>query len=291
MSKVAILTDSTAYLPEELRKKHNITMIPLNVVFGVESYREEIDITAAEFYVHVRNTGELPTTSQPAIGLILEELERLSKDYDEAIMVTLSSGISGTYQSAVAASDMVENIKLHVFDSEISCMAQGFYVLKAAEMAEESADAQTIIQALEQAKVEAYFMVEDLTNLHRGGRLNAAQMVVGNLLQLKPILTFVDKKIVPFEKIRTHKKAINRLYELMSNGVKDAEKVKITVIHANREDEAKEIAAKIQNDFPHAEIIISYFGPVIGTHLGEGGLGIAWLKENDKILTSRETAL
>ncbi|WP_416729638.1 DegV family protein [Fictibacillus sp. JL2B1089] len=282
MSKVAVITDSTSYIPEHIRNEKNIVMISLNVVFDKETYKEEAEIKADDFYDMVGKEEALPKTSQPAIGELVELLEELSQNYDEAVMITLSSGISGTYQSAVAAGEMVEGIKLHVFDSEISCSPQAFYVLKAAELASEGSNGYDIMNHLLQMKnngVPAYFMVDDLNHLHRGGRLNTAQLFVGNLLQIKPILHFEDKKIVPFEKVRTKKKALKRIFDIMDENVKPNDKVKISVIHAKREDEAIEIADELREKFVNADVWVSYFGPVIGTHLGEGSLGITWIKE------------
>ncbi|MED2970951.1 DegV family protein [Fictibacillus sp. B-59209] len=281
MSKVAIMTDSTAYIPEHIRNEKNIVMIPLNVIFGNESYKEEVELNKDDFYGMVGKGGALPKTSQPSIGELADTLERLSKEYDEAIMITLSSGISGTYQSALSAADMVEGIKFHVFDSEISCAPQAFYTYKAVDMAKEGANATEIMEKLNSIKergIPAYFVVDDLNHLHRGGRMNAAQLLVGNLLQIKPVLHFQDKRIVPFEKIRTKKKAIARIHQLMEQSVKPDESFKVSVIHAQREEEAKEIAADIQGRYPNADVSVDYFGPVIGTHLGEGSIGITWMK-------------
>jgi DegV family protein with EDD domain len=177
---------------------------------------------------------------------------------------------------------MVEGITLHVFDSEISCSPQAYYVLKAAKLAGEGLNGYEIMNDLLQMKnngIPAYFLVDDLNHLHRGGRMNTAQLFVGNLLQIKPILHFEDKKIVPFEKVRTKKKALKRIFDLMDKDLKADEKVTISVIHAKREDEAVEIAEELRGKFVNADVSISYFGPVIGTHLGEGSLGITWIKE------------
>jgi DegV family protein with EDD domain len=282
MSKVAVITDSTSYIPEQIRAEKNIVMVPLNVIFGNETYKEETEIKADDFYERVSRESVMPKTSQPSIGELVELLEELSLNYEEAVMITLSSGISGTYQSAVAAGEMVDGIQLHVFDTEISSSPQAFYVMKAAELAAEGATGEVIMKHLEWMKEEgvpAYFLVDDLNHLHRGGRLNTAQLVVGNLLQIKPILHFVDKKIVPFEKVRTKKKALKRIYDLMDESIDPNEKVKISVIHANREEDAAAIADELRERFQNAEVAISYFGPVIGTHLGEGSLGLTWLKE------------
>ncbi|WNB92709.1 DegV family protein [Bacillus sp. NEB1478] len=282
MSKVAIITDSTSYIPEHIRGDKDIVMIPLNVIFENETYKEEAEIKADDFYEMVGRNDTLPKTSQPAIGELVELLEELSTDYDEAVMITLSSGISGTYQSAVAAGEMVDGIKLHVFDSEISCAPQGFYTMKAAGLANQGKNGFEIMNELLEMKnkgIPAYFVVDDLNHLHRGGRLNTAQLFIGNLLQIKPILHFDDKKIVPFEKIRTKKKALKRIFDIMDENIRQDEKVTISVIHAKREDEAVEIAEELRENFVNANVSISYFGPVIGTHLGEGSLGITWMKE------------
>ncbi|MGN8647389.1 DegV family protein [Gracilibacillus sp. HCP3S3_G5_1] len=279
--KVAVITDSTAYISDSDRKEKNIHMVPLSVVFGNDSFREEIDITTEEFYQKVKEVDQLPKTSQPSIGLITEKLNDLAKDYDQAIFITLSSGISGTFQSVVTAKSMVEGIEVFPFDSEISCMAQGFYALEAAEMAEQGQDAEMIIARLEEIKesLRAYFMVDDLSHLHRGGRLNGAQALIGSMLQVKPILHFEHTKIVPFEKIRTKKKALKRIFELFEEDASTGVPIRATVIHSNRETEAEEIKKQLETQFNNVEISISYFGPVIGTHLGEGSLGVGWYKK------------
>ena len=164
--RTAVVTDSTAYIPEDLRERFNIHIVPLNVVFGEEAYREELELTASDFYEMVRRYGELPTTSQPPIGQFVELFEQLSKDYDAVISIHLSSGISGTYQGAVAAANMVEGIEVHAFDSEITCMVQGFYVLEAAKMAQEGKEPGEIIARLEEmrSKTDAYFVVDDFNH-------------------------------------------------------------------------------------------------------------------------------
>ena len=274
--KIAVMTDSTAYIPEDVRKEHNIHLVPLSVVFGEESYREEIDITTEEFYEKMRNAKELPTTSQPSIGVVTEKLEELAKEYDAVVSIHLSSGISGTYQAVVSAGEMVDSIKVYAYDSELSCMAQGFYTIEAAEMAKAGKSVEEILARLDEMKqsMRAYFMVDDLTNLHKGGRLSGARALVGGLLQIKPVLHFVDKKIVPFEKIRTRKKAIQRIFGMLEEDAAKGKNLRVVFIHGNDEPSAKELQEKFLEKYPETETYISYFGPVIGTHLGEGALGI-----------------
>lgn len=279
--KTAIVTDSTAYIPKELLDKWNIHMIPLNVIFGNEVYREEVDIHWPQFYEEVK-TKDLPTTSQPPIGQFVELFERFAAEgYDAVISIHLSSGISGTYQGSVTAGTMVEGIKVFSFDSEISCMVQGFYALEAAEWASRGMDPERIMARLEELKstARAYFMVDDLSHLQRGGRLSGAAALIGSLLQVKPLLHFVDKVIVPFEKIRTRKKAMKRIADLLGEDAMGGGRYQAVVIHANREEEAQEWKAELEALYPNVDFTIGYFGAVIGTHLGEGAMGMGWMKK------------
>jgi DegV family protein with EDD domain len=258
-------------------------MIPLHVIFGNEVYHEEIDITWSQFYEEVK-TKDLPTTSQPPIGQFVELFEQLSKEYDAVICVHLSSGISGTFQGANTASTMVEGITVYPFDSEISCMVQGFYAIEAAKLAAQGVDADTIMARLDELKQTAcaYFMVDDLMHLQRGGRLSSAQAFIGSLLKVKPLLHFENKVIVPFEKIRTRKKALGRIADLLGEDASSGGKYQAVVIHANREEEAKEWRDELAAKYPNVEFTIGYFGAVIGTHLGEGSMGMGWMKKLDR---------
>lgn len=278
--KTAVVTDSTAYISKELREQWNINMIPLQVIFEDEVYEEEVDISAGQFFEEVKHKA-LPTTSQPPIGKFVELFEQLSNDYDAVISIHLSSGISGTYQSAITAGTMVEGIKVYAFDSEISCMVQGFYTLEAAELASRGEDPEAILARLEELKLsaDAYFMVDDLSHLQRGGRLSGAQAFIGSLLQVKPLLHFENKVIVAAEKIRTRKKALKRISDLLGNAVSGGGQYRAVVIHANREQEALNWKAELEAMYPNVEFSIGYFGAVIGTHLGEGAMGMGWMEK------------
>ncbi|GAB4072956.1 DegV family protein [Barrientosiimonas marina] len=277
----AVMTDSTAYIPAELIDQYNIHVVPLSVVFGSTSYREGIDITTEEFYQKVNEVNELPTTSQPSLGMLTAKLEALSHDYDAVISIHLSSGISGTYQAVATAGESVDGIDVYPYDSELSCMGQGFFVLEAAEMVQEEKAPEAIIERLNAVdqSIRAYFMVDDLSHLQRGGRLNGAQAILGSMLQVKPILHFVDKQIVPFEKIRTRKKALNRIMQMLRDDAAQGDELRVVFIHANNETGAAELKTSFEADYPGTDTMISYFGPVIGTHLGEGALGVCWYKK------------
>ncbi|WP_018922014.1 DegV family protein [Salsuginibacillus kocurii] len=280
MANIAIVTDSTAYLSQETIDAYGIHTIPLSVVFGDKVYEEEIDLTTEEFYDKMRASDQLPTTSQPPLGRFLELFEELGQTYDAIITIHLSSGISGTYQTALSAGESVENIEVYGFDSEISCAPQGYYAIEAAKMAAEDYTVDDILDRLNEMKqnMRAYFVVDNLNHLHRGGRLSGAQALVGSLLQIKPVLHFEDKLIVPYEKVRTAKKALNRVYELFAEDANTNDHIRATIIHANHPDKAEKMKAELEAKHDNITIDISYFGPVIATHLGEHSLGLGWYK-------------
>ena len=277
--KTAIVTDSTAYLPPYIVEELGIHVIPLTVTIDGQAYEEEVDLSTEEFYERVRGEGPLPKSSQPPIGKFVELFESLKASHDAIISIHLSSGISGTFAGAVQAGDMVEGVDVRAFDSELSCYIQGFYVIRAAEMAKEGAAPDEIIAELEEMKktMRAYFMADDLAHLQRGGRLSGAQALIGGLLQVKPVLHFQDKVIVPFEKIRTRKKAMKRIADMLAE---DAEKMPLdaAIIHANRPEDAQIWRQELAERMPDVNFTISHFGPVIGTHLGEGSMGLGWVK-------------
>lgn len=279
--KTAIVTDSTAYLTLEERNTYNVHMIPLSVNIEGTFYDEEMDISASEFYDRVRGAKEFPKTTQPSVGRFVELYETLAKDYDEIVTIHLSSGISGTFQGAVQASGMVDNVKIYAFDSEVAAYLQGMYVKEAAKLALEGASGEQIMAHLETLKPtrNEFIIVDDLQHLQRGGRLSAAAALIGGLLQVKPILTFQNKVIVPFEKIRTRKKALRRVEEQLAEAVETHGPLQATVIHANCEEEAREWMKSLAAAHPTVDFQLTYFGPVVGTHLGEGAIAIGWMKK------------
>lgn len=281
--KIAVITDSTAYLDDAYLTKYNIRTVALNVIFRSETYRELSDISTETFYSKLKKESQLPTTSQPAMGDYVALLEELKAEgYTDVIAVHLSSGISGTYQSALTANSMVEGIKVHPFDSEISCTVQGFYALKASQLIQNGMTViDNILEHLENMKAisNAYFIVDDLSNLKKGGRLSGAQALVGTMLQVKPILHFVDTQIVPYDKVRTKKRAMKEIEQQIEKEVGGSKHLSIVVIHGNDEESGKLWKSQIESKFPQANVILSYFGPVIGTHLGEGALGIGFTTE------------
>lgn len=283
--KTAIVTDSTAYIPKEILDANNIYMLPLIVNIDDKSYREDIDLSATEFYEKLSEIRTFPSSSQPAVGEVYELFQKLEKEYDAIISIHLSSGISGSFQTTSTLVDDFPDCKIYPIDSEISCYPQARMVLEAARLAKLGLDAEEIVAQVEQLKsrTSAYFMVDDLTNLQKGGRLSSGAALMGSMLKIKPILHFEDKKITVYEKIRTKKKALQAILDLLAKEKETVDYPLVaTVIHANREESARELIQQIESRHPDVRCEMSYFGAVIGTHLGEGALGITWTEDTTK---------
>lgn len=277
--KLAVVTDSSAVLPEDIQQHPDLFVIPIPVIIDGKSYSEGQDIEADAFYEMLNTSKEFPKTSQPVLGEVLALYDDLQKQgYDTVISIHLSAGISGFVSTLEAIKDDFSGLKIIPFDSRITSMPMGNMVKATLDMNDAGASLAEIKERLAfiRDNVYAYLIVDDLNNLVRGGRLTNGAALLGGLLKIKPILTFVEGKIVLFEKIRSSKKAFARAEDIV--GQKAAainQPVQFFVIHANNLEVAKIEKAKLQEKYPEAQITIGHFGPVIGTHLGEKAIGIA----------------
>ncbi|MDW4284601.1 fatty acid kinase binding subunit FakB1 [Staphylococcus saprophyticus] len=279
--KIAVLTDSTSYLSQTLIDKYNIKVAPLSVTFDSgENYVENASISTDEFYERMKTSATIPTTSQPAIGDFLENFEQLREEgYTDVICVFLSSGISGCYQTATQAGEMVSDINVHTFDSKLAAMVEGGYVLKAIEMIEQGYEPKAIIEALHAIRevTGAVLMVDDLKNLQKSGRITGAQAWIGTMLKMKPVLKFEDGKIFPDEKVRTKKRALRKMVEKVINEVKNLDEVTLFVIEGDIPEDSDWIQQELETNYPQYNIYRSSFGPVIAAHLGSGGIGLGYI--------------
>lgn len=275
--KVAIITDSVAYLSAQEIKEKNIYVLPLSVTLGSDTYNENSGLVMDEFYQWVRTSSILPTSSQPSVGGVMALFEKLSKEYDAAISIHLSSEISGTYQTVCSLQNEYENFKVYPIDSRRACGAQAQLVRMAVDMVSKNVDVNEIIDYLNNSiipKQNAYFLVDDLMHLQKGGRLSKSSAIIGSMLNVKPILT-IDGKITAIEKIRTFKKGLSKIVELFEKDIQHIEGVvKATIHHANRLEEAEQFRLALISQFNDIEIDIVEFGPVIATHLGEKSIGL-----------------
>ncbi|WP_165006981.1 MULTISPECIES: DegV family protein [unclassified Enterococcus] len=277
--KLAVVTDSTAFLPERIKNHPDLSVIPIPVILDGQIYNEGIDIEADEYYGLLKNSKDFPTTSQPVVGEVLALYEELKgKGYDTILSIHLSSGISGFVNTLFAMKDDVEGVNIIPYDSKITSMPMGHMVEAALDLNDKGQSIEEIITHVDRIRdnTYAYLIVDDLNNLVRGGRLTNGAALIGGLLKIKPILTFSEGKIILFEKIRSSKKAFARAEQIIGQRNDEIQSpVKLYVIHANNLEVAIEEKAKLQEKYPHAEIEIGHFGPVIGSHLGEKAIGIA----------------
>lgn len=282
MSKVAVVTDSTAYLPKDLVEKYNMTVVPLTVIWGEETYRDDIDITPTQFYTRLETADVMPTTSQATIQDFKDAYERLHSEGYEILSVLISSKLSGTISSAEQAYKMVPDATIEIFDSETTAMALGFQALAAARAAAEGADlaACKAVAADVRNRSGVIFAVDTLEFLHRGGRIGGAARFLGTALKLKPLLEVTNGVIEPVDKVRTKRKAHERLIEVIGERVAGKKNIRLATIHANSSEDANRVLDDASAQMSAVEAIRSEVSPVIGTHVGPGTVGLAYTYED-----------
>jgi len=278
MSKVAIVTDSTAYIPPDLIEQYHISVAPLVLIWGEETYEDGVDIQPDEFYTRLENAKVMPSTSQATpktFHKIYTDL--LEQDY-EILAILISSPLSGTVVSAVQVQAEMPEAPIEIVDSYNTAMALGFQVLQAAKAAEEGANLAECREVAERAceHTGVIFAVDTLEFLHRGGRIGGASRYLGTALKVKPILEVRDGRIEALEKVRTRKKSLVRLTELIGERIDGREPVRLATLHANSPQDAQELLDMAKDQFNPVETVFSEVSPVIGTHVGPGTVGLAY---------------
>ena len=281
MTRVAIVTDSTAYIPVELQKKLNISVVPLILIWGEESFEDGVDMMPDDFYKRLAVSKVLPTTSQATVLSIKNVFEKLLSEGFDVLGIFLSSKLSGTVESAMQARDMLQKgqEKVAVLDSLATTMALGWPVLTAARAAGSGESLAECLKIAEKARDQTgvLFVVETLEFLKRGGRIGGAQAMLGTLLNVKPLLELQEGRIESVEKIRTKGKALERMLDLAEEKMAGVKPVRLGVVHANCESEALALLETARRRFDPAETIISPLSPVIGTHAGPGTVALAFM--------------
>lgn len=282
MSRVAIVTDSTAYIPPKMLRGLPINIVPLQLVWGEETFRDGVDIRPEDFYSRLQGASVMPSTSQPSPGVFRDLYAKLLEQDYEILSVHISSKLSGTIDSALQARDMLPGAKIEVVDSATSAMALGFPVLLAARAATNGATLKDCKTLAEKGirNSGAMFVVDTLEFLHRGGRIGGAAALVGTAFKIKPILEVQDGKIEPVEKVRTLSKAIDRLLELLQSRVDHRTPLRIAALHANSPEQAQLLLERACDCFHVTDIseaVVSEVSPVIGTHVGPGTLALTYV--------------
>jgi DegV family protein with EDD domain len=281
-SKVAIVTDSTAYLPEELIAGLPIHILPLQVIWGENTYDDGVDIKPDEFYQKLATSTIIPSTSQPSPKVFQDKYQELLDQGYDILSIHISSGLSGTVHSAEQAKQILDKENISIIDSQVTGMALGYNALFLARAAKNGASLTECVAMANQMipNSGAIFAVSTLEFLHKGGRIGSGSAFLGTALKLKPILWLLDGKIEAKEKIRTLNKALDRLVVLIAESVGDHKKVAIGVIHADAKIQATNVLAKTIEAIGKervVESVVTNVSPVIGTHTGPGTVGVCFL--------------
>lgn len=272
---IRIVTDSTADLPPELAHALGITVVPLNVIFGDEVYRDGVDITSDEFFRRLETSSVHPTTSQPSPAAFQETYERLAQGgADGIVSLHISAKLSGTYTSAQLGRQAAQvSCPVEVIDSQTVSLALGFCAIRAAKAANQGAALERVLAITDYAihHNRLYDMLDTLEYLHRGGRIGRARALLGSLLNLKPVITLQKGEVVPVARARTRAKAIDELVRLALSHPNIAE---VGIVHATTPEDAERLRQRFAQTLPDATIYVARLGPVLGVHVGPGTLGV-----------------
>lgn len=275
MSKIKIITDSTSDIPRELAEKYNITVVPLTVHFGEKEYKDWYDLTPIQFFEMLKTSDLMPTTSQITPIMFEEVFEEELKHYESIICITISSKASGTYQSAMIAKNSLENADVEVIDSMTFSYGYGMIAVEAAKMAQEGNSKDEIIKKIQYMleHLDTYFIVDTLEYLKKGGRINLATAVIGNILNIKPVLAVKDGLVVPIGKIRGSKNVIPRMVKILKDKGYDLSDKVVGLAHGAMPEKLEELKKSFEEEFTVKAFTVSEVGSVIGAHAGPGVLG------------------
>jgi DegV family protein with EDD domain len=279
MSKVAIVTDSTATIPADLRQQYDIHVLPQVLIWGEETLLDGVDIQPDEFYRRLEKDPVHPKTSQVTPAAFNQIYSQLLENDREILAILVSRKLSGTIESATQALEFFPGASIEIVDSQSVAMALGFQVLATARAVEEGASLQEAKAVAEKAAPHTgvVFAVDTLEYLHRGGRIGGGARFLGTALNIKPILEVLDGKIEAVERVRTRKKSLNRLVELIEERVGGRQPVRLATLHANAAEEARILLDETSQRLDAVESVFTEVSPVVGTHAGPGTVGLAYM--------------
>ncbi|MGC9396433.1 MAG: DegV family protein [Anaerolineae bacterium] len=281
--KIALITDSTCDLPQALREQYAINVLPLTVIWGNEQLRDGVDMQPEAFYDRLVADPVYPTTSQPTPQDFLDIYERVERQgAQEIVVITISSAMSGTYESAQIAAPIID-IPVHLVDSKSNSMSLGWQVLAAARAREAGGDAAAMIAAADAARKTMVYIItlDTLEYLHKGGRIGGASAFIGTLLNFKPQI-FVNHETGMVEagrRARTRQKALDALYDDFFAQLDTSKPMRIAVLHNAALPEAEALAARVQVEFAPRELVISIVSPVLGVHTGPRAIALCGYTE------------
>ena len=282
MSKVAIVTDTTACLPKELVEEYGIKMVPMSLIFEDRVYRDEVDITASEVYQMLEQEEKIPSTSAPSPGSYLEAFRELSQRAESIVCISMPTELTMAFQSATQAKEMAKDELPHTAVEVIDCRsaagALGLVTLAAARAAAAGQSLDEVIKIIKDMmqRVHMIGLVDTLVYLARGGRIPKVAAWAGDVLKVKPILTLSQGKPAPLTAVRTKARGLERLLEIMQHRTGSNSPIHVIVLHANVLKEAESLKQRISQEFNCVEIYVKDFTPVMGVHTGPGLIGIAF---------------
>ena len=279
--KIAIVTDSTAYLPPEMVEQYAIKVVPLCLVMGDQTWLDGVEIDPPAFYQLLETSPHFPSTSQPNVATFQEVFARLGKEAEGIVGVFISDELSGTIKSAKSAAASLPDIPIEIVDSRGTSMMLGFPALAAARAAAEGGDLSAVAEAARAlvGKSHLYFVVDTLEYLHRGGRIGSAAKFLGSALNLKPILEIEDGKVEAKLKVRTKRKALLKVFDLLQEHFQEGDRIHMAVFNVAALAEAERFRDELVTRFQPIEIMLTEVSPVIGAHAGPGAVGVAFYTE------------
>ena len=279
--KIVVVTDSSAYIPEEALGGLSIPVIPLWVIWGEEHLRDGVDIDPPTFYRRLRTDKTFPTTSQPSAGEFEDFFRQTGRGMDAVVGVLLTSKLSGTVANAQAAVARMSDLTIRVVDSLSTSMGLGFIVLAAARAAAVGQSLDGVVAAAEEMRdrVHLLFTVDTLEYLHRGGRVGGAKWLVGTALNIKPLLHLTDGTIEPLAQVRTKRKAVAQMLKVADERLGGKPMAEVAVIDAGTPREGDALANQVKERFGVSPVYRTMVSPAIGTHAGPGTVGMAFYAE------------
>jgi DegV family protein with EDD domain len=275
---IQIVTDSACDLPDELYQKHHITVVPINIQFGTETYQDGVTIDRPSFFAKIKELGVLPGTSQPSAGQFEQCYRRLAaQGVDDVISIHVTGKLSGTLQSSEMAREMVaDEIRVHSFDSASGSSAQGFMALEAARMAEQGRSVREILAHLEviRSRISLVLTLKDLRYAQMSGRIGRLQGSLASLLNIKPVVVLKDGQIDVAEKVRTMRRAIDRMVEIVVEQVGASARVNLAAVHAEAPEEGRLLLERARSMFHCQETFLANLTTTLVVHFGPGTLGL-----------------
>jgi DegV family protein with EDD domain len=282
--KIAWVTDSTAYITDELKNHPDVYVVPLGIMFGDHAFEDGVDLSTDELYYRIRTNKEVPKTSQPSSGRFAELFEKLKDEYDSAIAVHISSKLSGTLSSCRTGAEMAD-FPIETVDSKSMSYAITYLIELGIQMNEKGIEKNEIVETLrsEADLSDNYILLGNLDQFYKGGRMSGTSYLLGSILKIKPIIRINrNGDFELFEKVRSEKKAVARLIELLKESYHNHQITNIQIMHGNVQEKAEELAKEVRAAFPKLKIIIGEISSTIAAHAGEGTVAVLW-NNNSKL--------